>query len=136
MNWPDWFGRRAAAELKNWKQVAYERELALQQYREQIRGLDDKNLRLIAQLRELDQHIYNLYQCFPDHKRMQPIVATMYKATERRMVQENDRIKNLMVGEIIGAYNEPSKAPHLDSGDRVSRQPRLTSGRGPSTKMD
>lgn len=114
MNWPDFFGRRAKAELarirKNYEDLDEAHHVALRSWGHaegQLTELKETNLRLIAALREMDQGTFQISQVAPDWARIRPIFQKMFEATERRMATENDRIKNLMVGEIVTAYNEP-----------------------------
>lgn len=107
MRWPDFFGRRARAELEEYKKTAKHWELMYFQAREDQEPIRDTNLRLIAQLREMDQGIFQISQVAPDWARIRPIFVKMQAAAEKRMQTENGRIKNLMIGEIVTAYNEP-----------------------------
>lgn len=104
MNWPDFFGRRAKAEAELWR-TRFENEkhtlFAVQ------KANYETNLRLISALREMDQGTFQISQVAPDWARVRPIFQKMFEATEKRMATENNRIKNLMVGEIVTAYNEP-----------------------------
>lgn len=95
----DIFGTKAKRRVK-------ELELEL----DMLKGSkEDVYNHLVHQLRQMDQFTYNLYQVAPDWKRMQPIVARMYEVTERRMKNESDRVRNLMVDEIKTAYTEPKQ---------------------------
>jgi chromosome condensin MukBEF ATPase and DNA-binding subunit MukB len=119
MNWPDWFGRKAKVELVRFKAMLEENEACLRSIYEDLQTERENNLRLIAQLREMDQGLYSLVQVAPNWPQMQPIVARLNEKVEKRMATENNRIRNLMVGEIASAYNEPPKLRKFNQGEEV-----------------
>lgn len=116
--------RRKPKDKTDWKKIAQELELkckGLEASFHAFSHLDEANLRLIHELRQMDQWAYNLYQCAPDWNRMRPIVAEMYSVVEKRMEVESNRVKHLMIGEIRQAYNEPKPLPRKDWGKAPGR---------------
>jgi len=60
-------------------------------------------LRLVALLRQQDQLIFRMSQC-NSWNGMQPIFRELLEGTMRRMQDESDRIRTLMIPEIRKAY--------------------------------
>lgn len=116
------YWRRSSEEWQKtsdaWKQTAFDIKASKE-------ALSETNLRLIAQLREMDQAFYSLYQVAPNWPQMQPIIAKVMNAVEDRMKIENNRIRNLMVGEIKQAYNEPSKLVGRHEGVPIFEVPSI-----------
>lgn len=64
-----------------------------------------QNLRLVQQLRRMDQFVFRMSQC-TDWSSMQPIFLEAKEETDQRMQIENKRIRTLMVEEVRKAYSE------------------------------
>lgn len=60
-------------------------------------------LKLTADLRQMDQLIYRMGQC-TDWSQMRPIFVELHANTMKRMQTESDRIRLLMVPEIVRTY--------------------------------
>lgn len=121
MKWPDFFGRRARAQAKEYGRLLVLEINAHQVTANQVDRQHETNLRLIAQLREMDQGTFQISQVAPDWARIRPIFVKMQAAAEKRMQTENGRIKNLMIGEIVSAYNEPTIKTVLTHDDQLKR---------------
>lgn len=113
----------------NWKQIAQDQTAKLRAYEaslDHFSKVDEANLRLIAQLREMDQGTFQISQVAPDWARIRPIFVKMQAAAEKRMQTENGRIKNLMIGEIVTAYNEPgSRLVGHHDGTPIYKVPKI-----------
>lgn len=126
MRWPDFFGRRARAELEEVEQCHRETLAAWGKVAGELDLVKEANLRLIAQLREMDQGTFQISQVAPDWARIRPIFVKMQAAAEKRMQNESGRIKNLMIGEIITAYNEPgSRLVGHHDGTPIYKVPKI-----------
>lgn len=86
-----------------------ELEMDLEMALDSSNAAHEANIRLIHQLRQMDQAIFTLSQVAPNWEQMRPVIAKVLPDVERRMKVENGRIRNLMVDEIKTAYNEPKK---------------------------
>lgn len=95
-------GELSSKQVKNLNRRCADHELTWAQQNE-------TNLRLIATIREMDQHIWHISQKAPDWARIQPHIARLMEGMEARKQIENSRIQNLMVGEIVDAYNTDPK---------------------------
>jgi hypothetical protein len=60
-------------------------------------------LKLTADLRRMDQYIYRMSQC-PDHKRFMDVFREALIETEARMLDESNRIRAVLVPEIVRTY--------------------------------
>lgn len=122
MKWPDWFGIKARAEADLYKQKydGYRDAAGVDRMQ-----MEETNLRLIAQLREMDQAFFTLSQVAPNWDQMRPVVKKTMVQVEKRMATENNRIRNLMVGEIKQAYNEPPKLVGRHEGVPIFEVPSI-----------
>lgn len=129
MKIPKIFSRKPK-DKTDWKARAEELELRCKGLETSISAfarLDGANLRLIHELRQMDQWVYQLVQHASNWKLMQPIVARMNELVENRMKIESDRVRNLMVGEIRSAYNEPENWRIFNQDKPVSEVPIIDS---------
>lgn len=97
----DLFGRKARKDLN-------EAFKALDAAAQMIKKLEKANLRLIHQLRQMDQGFFDMSQK-TSWDQMRPIFLKLQDQVQERMAIENNRICNLMITEIKDAYNEPPK---------------------------
>lgn len=68
-----------------------------------IRRLEDSELKLMVQIREMDQLIFRMSQC-TSWEQMRPIFNELQGPTNQRMIAESDRIKTLLIPEMQKAY--------------------------------
>src|SRR5882724_32483 len=76
-------------------------------------------LKLVSDLRWVDQRIYRMSQCMT-WQQMQPIFEELLAETNRRMKEESDRIRMLLVPEIVRTYAKPT-----EKDTAADRHPRL-----------
>lgn len=66
-------------------------------------------LNLVTTLRQQDQLIFNMSQC-PSWDRMRPFFQELLQGTMQRMRDESDRVRMLMVPEIMRTYATPPQS--------------------------
>lgn len=98
-------------------------------------------LRLVALLRNQDQLIFKMSQC-GSWEEMRPIFQTLLADTMRRMQDESDRIRTLMIPEIrksylhdTPTYSIQSQSPRLDGPSDPDQEGR-DGHRNPTGKGD
>lgn len=96
----DIFGRKRIAEL--------EKELSniTTCYRNQtneVNRLEASEYQLMVKIRDMDQLIFSMSQC-TSWEQMQPIFAKLKTFTDARMIDESNRIKQVLIPEMQKAY--------------------------------
>lgn len=71
-----------------------------------IRRLAANELAAQRKLREMDQLVFAMSQC-TSWDQMQPIFLKLKTFTDARMIDESNRIKNVLIPEMQKAYREP-----------------------------
>jgi hypothetical protein len=128
----DLFGRKRIAELErenanlnhrlqqrevSWNKSINDRDKAEQK----IAALEASELRLMGQIREMDQLIFEMsHKMSWDEQR--PIFQRLLAQTNRRMKAESDRIANLLIPEMQKAYRDDSPTPKAST---EPQRPRL-----------
>lgn len=68
-----------------------------------IRRQSKSELALMVKIREMDQLIFSMSQC-TSWEQMQPIFAKLKILTDARMIDESNRIKQVLIPEMQKAY--------------------------------
>lgn len=68
-----------------------------------IAALESSELNLMVQIRDMDQLIFRMSQC-TSWDQMRPIFNQLQAPVEKRMSDESDRIKTLLIPEMQKAY--------------------------------
>ncbi len=103
------FGKKRIAQLEE-SLADKERLFAIQQTgwresNEKVAKLEASELRLMGQIREMDQLIFNMAQC-TSWEQMRPIFRELQAPAAKRMRLESDRIKTLLIPEMQKAYRK------------------------------
>ena len=85
-------------------------------------------LKLVSDLRWMDQRIYCMSQCMT-WQQMQPIFEELLAETNRRMKEESDRIRMLLVPEIVRTYAKPKEEGSAKDGHPRLEGPRDAIGK-------
>lgn len=73
-----------------------------------IRRQSKNELALMVKIREMDQLIFAMSQC-TSWEAMQPIFEKLKTFTDARMIDESNRIKQVLIPEMQKAYRIPDK---------------------------
>jgi hypothetical protein len=92
-------------------------------------------LRLTATLRQQDQLIYNMSQC-SSWEEMRPFFMELFDGTQRRMKEESDRIRLMLVPEIVRTYAKPQATPSTEPQRPRLEGPRDAGGVAPLRHLD
>lgn len=89
----DIFGRKRIATL----------EKAIDSQRDKLAQASIRELNLQRKIRDTDQLIFSMSQC-TSWDQMQPIFAKLKTFTDARMIDESNRIKQVLIPEMQKAY--------------------------------
>ena len=73
--------------------------------KQEIAKLEASELQLMGQIREMDQLIYRMSQC-TSWESMRPIFNELQAPAERRMREESNRIRDVLIPEMKKAYRQ------------------------------
>lgn len=92
-------------------------------------------LRLTALLRQIDQLIFRMGQC-SSWSQMLPLFQELHEGTMSRMNEESNRIRMLLVPEIVRTYAKPTEANPPTHGYPRLEGPADASGVAPMGQLD
>lgn len=80
---------------------------------DRIIELEASELALMVKIRDMDQLIFSMSQC-SSWDQMQPIFAKLKTSTDKRMIDESNRIKQVLIPEMQKAYRQPEEVPQYN----------------------
>lgn len=106
----DIFGRKAKYRVLQLEEALKDKErlfniqqMGWKESEAKITALEASELKLIGQIRDMDQAIFQMAQC-SSFEQMRPHFIELQQAANTRMRLESDRIKTVLIPEMKKAY--------------------------------
>lgn len=96
------FGRKQA-EINRLKAIIAEQDELIKKLNQDVVKVEESELRLMGQIREMDQLIFQMSQR-TSWTEQRPFFNDLLSGTNKRMRQESDRIATVLIPEMQKAY--------------------------------